>query len=70
MVKNGIEYYMQTDKSVYEPGEDVEIMYVVTNLTETPTEIPGILNCYYAAHLVRPNSLPHKHLKKIERVLA
>lgn len=29
---NGIEYYMQTDKSTYKLGEKVEISYKVTNL--------------------------------------
>jgi len=52
VVKDGIEYCIQTDKPVYNSGEDVEIMYRVTNLTETPLEIAPILNCYYAAHLV------------------
>jgi len=32
IVKNGIEYYMQTDKSVYNLGETVEMLYRVTNL--------------------------------------
>jgi len=36
IVQDGIEYYIQTDKSVYELGEEVEILYRVTNLTENP----------------------------------
>ncbi len=31
-VKDGIEYYVQTDKAVYEAGETVQILYRVTNL--------------------------------------
>ena len=39
---NDIEYYMQTDKSVYESGEDVEMLFRVTNLgTETVTFMFG-----------------------------
>jgi len=34
VVEDGIEYYMQTDKSVYDLGEDVEMLYRVTNLRE------------------------------------
>ena len=52
VVKDGIEYYMETDKAVYDLGEQVEILYRVTNRTEVPMEIVGILNCYYAADLV------------------
>lgn len=32
IVKNNIEYYLQTDKAVYEKGEIVQILYRVTNL--------------------------------------
>jgi hypothetical protein len=34
IVRDGIEYYIQTDKSVYNLGEDVEMLYRVTNLTD------------------------------------
>jgi len=37
VVEDGIEYYMQTDKSVYDLGEDVEMLYRVTNLREEDT---------------------------------
>ncbi|MCJ7730331.1 MAG: PEP-CTERM sorting domain-containing protein [Sedimentisphaerales bacterium] len=33
IVNNGVEYYIQTDKSVYELGENVNILYRVRNLT-------------------------------------
>ena len=33
IVDDGIEYYVQTDKSVYELGEHTEILYRITNLT-------------------------------------
>ena len=32
IIKDDIEYYIQTDKSVYDLGENVEIFYRVTNL--------------------------------------
>jgi len=34
IVKDGIEYYMQTNKSVYSLGETVEMLYRVTNLRD------------------------------------
>jgi hypothetical protein len=38
IIKDNIEYYMQTDKSVYHLGETVEMLYSATNLTaETVT---------------------------------
>jgi hypothetical protein len=36
VVEGGIEYYIQTDKAVYDLGENVDILYRVTNLTENP----------------------------------
>ena len=32
IIKDSIEYYVQTDKSVYKLGENVEMLYRVTNL--------------------------------------
>jgi hypothetical protein len=32
IIKDNIEYYLQTDKAVYNTGEDVQILYRVTNL--------------------------------------
>ncbi|GAF78502.1 unnamed protein product, partial [marine sediment metagenome] len=34
IVKDGIEYYMQTDKFIYNLGEEVEMLYRVTNLRD------------------------------------
>jgi len=34
VVHDGIEYYIQTDKAVYDLGEDVEVLFRITNLTE------------------------------------
>ena len=34
IVQDGIEYYIQTDKSLYTLGEDVEMLYKVTNLRD------------------------------------
>jgi len=39
IVRDGIEYYVQTNKSVYILGESVEILYRVTNLTDNPVSI-------------------------------
>jgi hypothetical protein len=33
IVNNGVQYYIQTDKSVYNLGENVNILYRVSNLT-------------------------------------
>ena len=38
-IKDGIEYYIQTDKSVYNLGEPVEILFKVTNLTDSVWEV-------------------------------
>jgi len=35
VVQDGIEYYMQTDKSVYSLGENVKMLYRVTNLSDS-----------------------------------
>jgi len=43
VVEDGIKYYLQTDKSVYDLGEDVEMLYRVTNLTENPVDIGMVL---------------------------
>jgi hypothetical protein len=45
IVRDDIEYYIQTDKSVYNLGEDVEMLYRVTNLgvedmTFSPLPLP------------------------------
>ena len=47
IIQDGIEYYFQTDKSVYDLGENVEILYRVTNVTENPIYIGMVLNCEY-----------------------
>jgi hypothetical protein len=33
IINNGVQYYIQTDKSIYELGENVNILYRVSNLT-------------------------------------
>jgi len=42
IVQDGIEYYIQTDKAVYDLGEIVEILYRVTNVTDQEWEVMGI----------------------------
>lgn len=39
VVEDGVEYYIQTDKSVYDLGENVQILYRVTNVSENPVDI-------------------------------
>ena len=51
-IQDGIEYYMQTDKSVYSLGEDVEILYRVTNLDENPVDLAEVINCWFWGHLI------------------
>ena len=43
IVVDNIEYYMQTDKSVYDLGENVNILYKVTNLSENSVDIGMVL---------------------------
>jgi hypothetical protein len=38
IIQDDIEYYIQTDKSVYNLGEDVEMLYRVTNLRSEDVE--------------------------------
>jgi len=38
VVQDGIEYYMQTDKAVYALGENVQMLYKVTNLRDVYVE--------------------------------
>ena len=42
IVDEGIEYYIQTDKSVYELGEHTEILYRITNLTDEVWAVVGM----------------------------
>ncbi len=43
VVKDGVEYYLQTNKAIYRLGENVEILYRVTNLTRFPVDVGEIL---------------------------
>lgn len=38
IIQEDIEYYIQTDKSVYDLGEDVDVLYRVTNLSDEDVE--------------------------------
>ena len=42
VVEDGIEYYIQTNKSVYDLGEDVELLYRITNLTDENRKLGGL----------------------------
>ncbi len=39
VIEDGIEYYIETDKVVYDLGEDVEILYRITNLRDEEWEV-------------------------------
>jgi len=41
LIEDNIEYYMQTDKAVYDLGENVEILYRVTNLRDEEWRVDG-----------------------------
>jgi hypothetical protein len=41
LIEDNIEYYMQTDKAVYDLGENVEILYRVTNLRDEEWRVVG-----------------------------
>jgi len=41
-VKHGIEYYIETDNSVYDLGEDVKALYSVANLRDEEWRITGL----------------------------
>ena len=47
IVKDNIEYYMQTDKAVYDLGEDVEMLYRVTNLGVEDVKFTSKLSCLH-----------------------
>ncbi len=42
IIEDGIEYYVKTDKSVYELGEHTEILYRITNLTDEEWWVSGL----------------------------
>ncbi len=44
IIKDGIEYYIQTDKDIYNLGENVEMLFRVTNLRDTAITIPCSLS--------------------------
>ena len=43
--ENGIEYYLETDKSSYRLGESVSILYRITNKTDELKELGTVYNC-------------------------
>jgi len=52
IVEDGIEYYIQTNKSVYDLGEEVEILYSIINLSDeerTFEFMPPLLDILVAA---------------------
>jgi hypothetical protein len=52
IIQGGVEYYIQTDKSVYDLEENVEMMFKVTNLRDeewTFGYMPPVLDIFVAA---------------------
>jgi hypothetical protein len=52
IIEDGIEYYIQTNKSIYDLGENVELLYRVTNLRSEELRfnyIPPIMDVTVAA---------------------
>jgi len=47
IVGNGVEYYLETDKSSYSLGESVQIRYRITNKTDEVKELGSVPNCEY-----------------------
>ena len=45
--KNGIEYYLETDKSSYQLGENINILFRVTNKTDEVKDLGTVYNCEY-----------------------
>ncbi len=45
--ENGIEYYLEADKSSYRLGESVNILFRVTNNTEEVKDLGTVYNCEY-----------------------
>jgi len=45
--KNGVEYYLEADKSSYRLGESVTILYHVTNKTDEVKDLGTVFNCEY-----------------------
>jgi len=41
LVQDGIEYYIETEKIVYDLGEDVQIIYRITNLRDEQWRVAG-----------------------------
>ena len=57
IVQDGIEYYIQTDKAVYDLGENVEILYRVTNVTENPISLgEGHMWPYCYGSIIKDNA--------------
>jgi hypothetical protein len=51
IIDNGVEYYIQTDKSIYELGENVNILYRVSNLMNESVTLGRVTDdppAYYA----------------------
>ncbi len=59
IVQDGIEYYVQTDKAVYDLGENVEMLYRVTNLGDEDVTL-GLVVCdplaYYDFRIMQDGS--------------
>lgn len=45
--KDGLEYFLETDKSSYRLGEEVNILFRVKNKTDQVKELGTVINCEY-----------------------
>ena len=43
IIEDNIEYYMQTDKAVYDLGENIQMLYRVTNLTDETWSVTAFI---------------------------
>jgi len=59
IINNGVQYYIQTDKSIYELGENVNILYRVSNLTDGSVTLGRVTDdppAYYAFRVTQGNN--------------
>jgi hypothetical protein len=44
IIKDGVEYYIKTDKTIYDLSENVNILYRVTNLTDETVSLGWVID--------------------------
>ena len=53
IIKDGIKYYMQTNKKIYSLGEEVEMLYRVTNLGKEEVTFNIYVHLYQPSYVFR-----------------